>query len=92
MRFTPTLFKHTEALLSELLRSTFPADLVVSRYFRQHRELGHSERGFVAETGATGFGARELTLTESGQRLRDNGLRWWASLSLLQRWWVIVRG
>ena len=50
MRFTPTLFKHTEALLSELLRSTFPADLVVSRYFRQHRELGHSERGFVAET------------------------------------------
>ncbi|MFZ4535234.1 RsmB/NOP family class I SAM-dependent RNA methyltransferase [Propionivibrio sp.] len=50
MRFTPTLFNHTEALLSELLRSTFPADLVVSRYFRQHRELGHSERGFIAET------------------------------------------
>jgi 16S rRNA (cytosine967-C5)-methyltransferase len=50
MRFTPALFNHTEALLSELLRSTFPADLVVSRYFRQHRELGHAERGFVAET------------------------------------------
>ena len=50
MRFTPTLFKHTEALLAELLRSTFPADLVVSRYFRQHRELGHGERGFVAES------------------------------------------
>ncbi len=50
MRFTPTLFNHTEALLSELLRSTFPADLVVSRYFRQHRELGHADRGFVAET------------------------------------------
>jgi 16S rRNA (cytosine967-C5)-methyltransferase len=33
-----------------LLRSTFPADLVVSRYFRQHRELGHADRGFVAET------------------------------------------
>ena len=47
---------------------------------------------FVAQTGTTGFGARELTLTESGQRLRDNGLRWWASLSLLQRLWVIVRG
>jgi 16S rRNA (cytosine967-C5)-methyltransferase len=36
-------------LLSELLRSAFPADLVVSNYFRQHRELGHADRGFVAE-------------------------------------------
>ena len=50
MRFTPALFNHTEALLSELLRSTFPADLVVSRYFRQHRELGHADRAFAAET------------------------------------------
>ena len=50
MRFTPALFKHTEALLAELLRSTFPADLVVSRYFRQHRELGHADRAFAAET------------------------------------------
>lgn len=50
MRFSPVLFNHTEALLSELLRSTFPADLVVSRYFRQHRELGHADRGFIAET------------------------------------------
>ncbi len=50
MRFTPALFHHTEVLLSELLRSTFPADLVVSRYFRQNRELGHADRGFVAET------------------------------------------
>jgi 16S rRNA (cytosine967-C5)-methyltransferase len=50
MRFSPALFSHTEALLSELLRSTFPADLVVSRYFRQHRALGHADRGFIAET------------------------------------------
>jgi 16S rRNA (cytosine967-C5)-methyltransferase len=49
MRFTLSLFNHTEALLSELLRSTFPADQIVSRYFRQHRELGHADRGFVAE-------------------------------------------
>lgn len=49
MRFTPALFKHSEALLSELLRSTFAADSVVSRYFRQHRELGHADRGFMAE-------------------------------------------
>jgi 16S rRNA (cytosine967-C5)-methyltransferase len=50
MRFTPALFKHCEALLSELLRSTFPADLVVSRYFREHRGLGHGDRGFIAES------------------------------------------
>ena len=48
--------------------------------------------GFVAQTATTGFGARELTLTDSGRRLLDNGLRWWASLGLLQRWWVIVLG
>ncbi len=50
MRFTPALFNHCEALLAELLRSSFPADLVVSRYFRQHRALGHAERGFIAES------------------------------------------
>ena len=50
MRFSAHLFRHCENLLSELLRSTFAADSVVSRYFRTHRELGHGDRGFVAET------------------------------------------
>ena len=50
MRFTPALFNHAEALLAELLRSPFPADLVVSRYFREHRALGHADRGFLAES------------------------------------------
>ncbi len=50
MRFTAAAFKHAEALLAELLRSTFAADSVVSHYFRQHRELGHADRGFVAES------------------------------------------
>lgn len=49
-RFSPALFHHAQALLGELLRSTFPADLVVSHYFRQHRELGHGDRGSIAET------------------------------------------
>lgn len=49
MRFSPGLFRHAEMLLSELMRSTFPADQVVSHYFRQHRQLGHSDRSFVAE-------------------------------------------
>jgi 16S rRNA (cytosine967-C5)-methyltransferase len=49
VRFNAALFRHAEALLSELLRSPFPADQVVTHYFRQHRELGHADRGFVAE-------------------------------------------
>ena len=50
MRFSPVLFNHAETLLGELLRTQYPADLVVSRYFREHRTLGHADRGFVAET------------------------------------------
>lgn len=49
-RFTPALFAHAEAVLGQLLRFDHPADAVVSRYFRDHRELGHADRAFVAET------------------------------------------
>ena len=49
MRLTPALFNHAEALLAELFATTFPADSVVSRYFRQQPKLGHAERGFIAE-------------------------------------------
>jgi 16S rRNA (cytosine967-C5)-methyltransferase len=49
-RLTPALFAHAERLLAELLRFEHPADAGVSHYFRLHRELGHADRGFVAET------------------------------------------
>ncbi|PKO85404.1 MAG: SAM-dependent methyltransferase [Betaproteobacteria bacterium HGW-Betaproteobacteria-12] len=49
-RFTPALFAHAEAVLGQLLSFAHPADAVVSRYFREHRELGHADRAFVAET------------------------------------------
>ncbi|NJD25159.1 MAG: RsmB/NOP family class I SAM-dependent RNA methyltransferase [Betaproteobacteria bacterium] len=49
-RFTPALFAHAEAVLGLLLRFEYPADGVVSRYFREHRQLGHADRAFVAET------------------------------------------
>jgi 16S rRNA (cytosine967-C5)-methyltransferase len=49
-RFTPALFAHAEAVLNELLRFAYPADAVVSRYFRANRQLGHADRAFVAET------------------------------------------
>jgi len=50
MKFTPALFAHAEAALGEMLRFSYPADGVLSHYFRQHRQLGHADRGFVAET------------------------------------------
>ena len=50
MKFTPALFAHAEAALAALLRFDYPADAVLSHYFREHRQLGHADRGFVAET------------------------------------------
>ena len=49
-RLTHALFAHAEAVLAQVLRLEHPADAVVSRYFREHRQLGHADRGFVAET------------------------------------------
>jgi 16S rRNA (cytosine967-C5)-methyltransferase len=49
MRLTPALFAHAEAAMTALLSFEHPADGALSYYFRQHRELGHADRGFVAE-------------------------------------------
>ena len=61
---------HPKALLdacSELVKLTFqfehPADSVVSRYFRDHRNLGPRERATLAETAYTVL--RKKTLFES---------------------------
>ena len=50
------------------------------------------EANFVADTGATEFGARTLTLTESGVRFRENGVRWWASLSVVEKFKITLFG
>ena len=49
MRFTPALFAHAEAAMKAILTFEHPADGALSYYFRNHRELGHADRGFVAE-------------------------------------------
>jgi len=44
-------FKHAVALLGAILTNTRqPADKQMEGYFRQHRDLGVRDRGFVAET------------------------------------------
>ena len=49
MRLGPALMRHAEAALGELMHFAGPADQVLSRYFRGHRELGQRERAFIAE-------------------------------------------
>lgn len=42
-------FEHAVNALEEVLRFAAPADAVLARYFREHRELGQRDRAFVAE-------------------------------------------
>lgn len=41
--------QHIERILVEVLKFTGPADNTLSRYFRAHAQLGHRERGVIAE-------------------------------------------
>ena len=50
MRPDAALIKHATAVLTEALGFSGPADQVLSRHFRAHRELGQREREFIAET------------------------------------------
>jgi len=50
IRITPQLFDATVAAATEVLYFDFPADAVLSRFFREERALGGAERGFIAET------------------------------------------
>jgi len=68
MRLPPAIIPHTEELLREVLRFTGPADVTLSRYFREHPRLGSRERGVIAEA-IYGLLRNKLTLTnvsESG--------------------------
>ena len=49
MRLAPMVISHTEEVLREILRFTGPADVTLSRYFREHPKLGSRERGVLAE-------------------------------------------
>jgi len=49
-RITPAMIDHAGEALERLMAFTQPADAVLSGYFRENRELGGRERGFVAET------------------------------------------
>jgi len=44
------LFIQATQALGAVLAFEFPADAVLSRHFRDNRDLGHRDRGFIAET------------------------------------------
>jgi 16S rRNA (cytosine967-C5)-methyltransferase len=44
-----TTLRHAASALSRLLQFSGPADEALSRYFREHRDLGQKERAFVAD-------------------------------------------
>jgi 16S rRNA (cytosine967-C5)-methyltransferase len=50
VRIPAALMSHAEEVLEIVLRFEYPADAVASHYFRTHRELGHADRAFIAET------------------------------------------
>ncbi len=49
MRLPPFIVGGTEEALREILRFAGPADVTLSRYFRDHPRLGGRERGAIAE-------------------------------------------
>jgi 16S rRNA (cytosine967-C5)-methyltransferase len=49
VRVTRGTLAHAATVLSKTLQFAGPADEVLSRYFREHHELGQQDRAFVAE-------------------------------------------
>ncbi|HJV25227.1 MAG TPA: RsmB/NOP family class I SAM-dependent RNA methyltransferase [Aromatoleum sp.] len=45
-----SLLIHAAQVLKAVLSFEYPADAVLSHHFREHREIGHRDRGFIAET------------------------------------------
>src|ERR1700756_1856632 len=50
MRLPPAILANTEEVLREILRFAAPADVTLSRYFKDHPRLGGRERGAIAES------------------------------------------
>ena len=72
MRPHAPLIGHAADALEEALRFNGPADQVVSRHFRAHRELGQRDRAFIAETVFTVLRRkRSLEAACGGGRPRD---------------------
>ena len=80
-RFSRPLLDATAAALSEVLEFAFPADAVLSRFFREHSNLGQRDRRTVAETVYAVLRRRRLLEHLAGPASpRDTVLVAWAVL------------
>ncbi len=83
MKFTPAQFETAVHVLTAVLKFDYPADGVVSRYFREHSELGQNDRAFIAEA-IFGVLRRKRML----DHLSNNG----AARALLLAWMARTQG
>lgn len=49
MKISVSQFEHAVTALVAVLHFDFPADAILSRYFREHRDMGALDRTFIAE-------------------------------------------
>ncbi len=88
MRLPPAILGNAEEVLREILRFTAPADVTLSRYFKDHPRLGGRERGAIAECvyavlrhksfftdfAGTGASMRRLTLLGMAEAIGADSL------------------
>ena len=88
MRLPPAILGNAEEVLREILRFTSPADVTLSRYFKDHPRLGGRERGAIAECvyavlrhksfftdfAGTGASMRRLTLLGMAEAIGADSL------------------
>jgi 16S rRNA (cytosine967-C5)-methyltransferase len=80
-RFSRPLLAACAAALTEIMRFEFPADAVLSRFFRSHPKLGQRDRATDAETAYAVLRRRRLIEWLLGEaRSRDMVLAAWVTL------------
>lgn len=70
------MLQHATTLVGRVLKLDHPADAIVSRYFREHRQFGPRERGTLAETvyNVLRHKIRYEALARSGSGARERRL------------------
>ncbi|MFM7669712.1 MAG: RsmB/NOP family class I SAM-dependent RNA methyltransferase [Betaproteobacteria bacterium] len=83
MRLAPWVIGGTEQALREMMRFAGPADVTLSRYFREHPKLGSRERSAIAEA-VYGFLRHRLVLMHFSESGHGPQLRRIALLALAE--------
>jgi 16S rRNA (cytosine967-C5)-methyltransferase len=71
VKATRLTLRHAASVVSKLLELAAPADETLSRYFREHHELGPQERAFVAEAAFAVLRRRRSLEAAAGSALPE---------------------